>query len=140
MVAQSSGQHGKYMTPERWQQIKAVLDRALELAPGERSAFLDRACARDPSLRNEVEELLASGKEMRSSFMNTSPFAHQPLAEGTRLGDYEVQTLLGAGGMGRCTGRAIFGCAVTWPSKSCHRSFLPTPTVCGVSNRRRLRQ
>jgi eukaryotic-like serine/threonine-protein kinase len=88
------------MTPERWQQIKAVLDRALELAPGERSAFLDRACARDPSLRNEVEELLASGKEMRSSFMNTSPFAHQPLAEGTRLGDYEVQTLLGAGGMG----------------------------------------
>src|ERR1700680_3037481 len=100
MVAQSSGQHGKYMTPERWQQIKAVLDRALELAPGERSAFLDRACARDPSLRNEVEELLASGKEMRSSFMNTSPFAHQPLAEGTRLGDYEVQTLLGAGGMG----------------------------------------
>jgi eukaryotic-like serine/threonine-protein kinase len=100
MVAQSSGQHGEYMTPERWQQIKSVLDRVLELAPGERSAFLDRACSGDPSLRNEVEELLAGGKEMRSSFMNTSAFAHQPLAEGTRLGDYEVQTLLGAGGMG----------------------------------------
>ena len=88
------------MTPERWQQIKAVLDRALELAPGERSALLDRACAADQSLRNEVEELLAGDDEMRSSFMSTSPLAHQPLREGTRLGDYEVQTLLGAGGMG----------------------------------------
>ena len=32
------------MTPERWQEIRDVLEKALELAPDERSAFLDRAC------------------------------------------------------------------------------------------------
>jgi eukaryotic-like serine/threonine-protein kinase len=88
------------MTPERWRQIKDVLDRALELAPGERSAFLGGACASDQSLRKEVEELLARGEEMCSSFLSTSPLALHFLTEGTRLGDYEVQTLLGAGGMG----------------------------------------
>ena len=30
------------MTPERWQQIKQLLEQALLLAPEERSAFLDR--------------------------------------------------------------------------------------------------
>ena len=48
------------MTPERWQQIRDVLEKALELAPDERSAFLNRACSSDQSLRQEVETLLAS--------------------------------------------------------------------------------
>jgi len=39
------------MTPERWQQIRDVLEKALELAPGERSAYLNQACSSDPSLR-----------------------------------------------------------------------------------------
>ena len=29
------------MTPERWRQIREVLEKALDLAPGERSAFLN---------------------------------------------------------------------------------------------------
>jgi len=88
------------MTPERWRQIKNVLDSALELTVAERSAFLERACASDQSLRKEVEELLAGGKEMASNFLSTSPLLHLSLAEGTRIGDYQVKTLLGAGGMG----------------------------------------
>ena len=56
------------MTPERWQQIRDVLAKALELAPGERSAFLNRACSSDQSLRQEVETLLASSDDVRSSF------------------------------------------------------------------------
>lgn len=48
------------MTPERWRQIREVLAQALDLAPGERAPFLDRACSSDPSLRQEVETLLAS--------------------------------------------------------------------------------
>ena len=36
------------MTPERWQQIRDVLEEALELAPPERCSFLDRACLSDP--------------------------------------------------------------------------------------------
>ena len=87
------------MNPERWQQVKGVLDQALELAPEERSSFLDRACSTDHSLRREVESLLSSDSEVRSSFL-ASEMTHVTLTEGTKLGDYEVQSLLGSGGMG----------------------------------------
>jgi serine/threonine protein kinase len=88
------------MTPERWQRIKDVLDEALTLAPGERVGLLDQACSGDTDLRKEVEAPLAADDEVRSSFLATSPLARLGLTRGTRLGDYVVETLLGAGGMG----------------------------------------
>jgi hypothetical protein len=87
------------MTPERWQQIRELLEQALELAPGERSAFLLQVCASDASLRQEVDTLLASSDDVRSSFLRSTPL-RATLAAGTRLGDYEVKLLLGSGGMG----------------------------------------
>jgi serine/threonine protein kinase len=60
-------------TPERWQQIRDVLEKALELAPGERAAFLDQVCSSDQSLRQEVEVLLACGDDLRSSFLQSAP-------------------------------------------------------------------
>jgi serine/threonine protein kinase len=88
------------MTPERWQQVQNVLEKALELAPGERSAFLDRACSSDPSLRHEVETLLASSDGVRSSFLQSSSTLRVTLTPGTKLGEYEVKSLVGSGGMG----------------------------------------
>ncbi len=73
--------------------------KCLELAPGERSAFLDRACSTDPSLRQEVETLLASSDDVRSSFLQSSEL-RVTLTSGTKLGDYEVKSMLGSGGMG----------------------------------------
>jgi eukaryotic-like serine/threonine-protein kinase len=87
------------MTPERWQQIHDVLAKALELSPGDRSAFLNRACSSDPSLRQEVETLLASSDNVRSSFLQSPP-SRITLPSGTKLGEYEVKSLLGSGGMG----------------------------------------
>ena len=87
------------MTPERWQQIKQLLEQALQLAPEDRSAFLDRSCLRDDSLRQEVDTLLHASDDVRSSFLESST-KHVTLTPGTRLGDYEVQKLLGSGGMG----------------------------------------
>jgi eukaryotic-like serine/threonine-protein kinase len=87
------------MTPERWQQIRDVLERALELAAGERSTYLNQACASDPSLRQEVETLLASSPDVRSSFLESSAL-RVTLTSGTKLGEYEVKSLLGSGGMG----------------------------------------
>jgi eukaryotic-like serine/threonine-protein kinase len=86
------------MTPERWQQVKELLQRVLELAPSERAAFLDQACDGDQALRREVESLLAAGDKGRSSFWQSSPSMR--LRKGIRLGEYEIQSLLGAGGMG----------------------------------------
>jgi serine/threonine protein kinase len=88
------------MTPERWQQIRAVLEEALELAPGERSVYLNQACSPDPSLRQEVETLLASSDDVRSSFLQSSSMPRVTLTPGTKVGEYEVKSLVGSGGMG----------------------------------------
>jgi serine/threonine protein kinase len=88
------------MTPERWQQIRDVLENALELGPGERSAYLNQACSSDPSLRQEVDTLLLSSPDVRSSFLQSSTALRVTLTSGTKLGEYDVKALLGSGGMG----------------------------------------
>jgi len=87
------------MTPERWQEVKKFLAAALERKPGERSAYLDRACA-EPSLRREVESLIAAHEQGNSSFLEQSAVESEVLKSGTKLGSYEIVAPLGAGGMG----------------------------------------
>ncbi len=87
------------LTPERWQKIKGVLYEALEVSPEQRSEFLDRACSGDDSLRREVETLLTSSDEGSASLFQ-SLGVQVTLSPGTKLEHYEVQSLLGAGGMG----------------------------------------
>jgi eukaryotic-like serine/threonine-protein kinase len=88
------------MTPERWQQIKGVLYDALEVPPDRRSEFLAQACDEDDTLRREVESFLALGdQDARTSFLESAG-EHSTLPPGTRIRDYEVQALLGVGGMG----------------------------------------
>lgn len=97
------------MTPEQWQRIRPILESALELDPAGRSAFLDGACA-DPVLRHEVDSLIAA-QEQNSNFLEYPAVAevvrdHPNTAlvaawtAGMKLGPYEIQALLGAGGMG----------------------------------------
>jgi hypothetical protein len=87
------------MTPERWQQIRDVLEKAQELEPTQRSAFLDRACSSDRSLRQEVEALLACSDEARSSFLQSAPLADEFIAKlegisGVGLQGLDEQTLV----------------------------------------------
>src|SRR6185503_18655904 len=94
------------MTPERWQQIKALLESALERDPVERSAFLNDACAGDTALRSEVDALLDSHARS-GDFMESPAYAvmaasltDTDLVPGSAIGPYEVISRLGAGGMG----------------------------------------
>jgi serine/threonine protein kinase/Tol biopolymer transport system component len=87
------------MTGERWQEIKNVLEAALQMDSEKRRAYLDQACASNQSLRREVDSLLAADKQAQTGFLQSPPLAMR-LEKGTRLGDYEIQSLLGAGGMG----------------------------------------
>src|SRR5690349_10671392 len=91
------------VTPDRWQQIKAVLNDALERETALRTAFLDDACQGDDELRREVDSLLASEAEI-GDFIETPVFRihgdTQPLAVGQRIGAYRVLCELGRGGMG----------------------------------------
>ena len=88
------------MTPERWQQIRDLLEQALELAREQRAALLDRSCVSDPSLRHELEALLAASDDVRSSFLQSSTTLPVTLRPETKLGEYEVKSLLASGGMG----------------------------------------
>src|SRR5215468_3782565 len=87
------------MSPEQWQQVREVLAEALERKTEDRPAFLARACSSNPWMRQEVELLLSSSDEARSSFLQSSTL-QITLTSGTKLGDYEVRGLLGSGGMG----------------------------------------
>lgn len=61
------------MTPERWQQVKQLLDQALELKPEDRCAFLDRACSSDHELRAEIGSLLSEEELAGPKFLESPP-------------------------------------------------------------------
>ena len=95
------------MAPERWQQLKALLAAALEVEPGARSAFLDQACAQDPSMRPELDRLLAAAARSGPDFLNSGGIFcqennDQPLNYwiGRRVGAYQIVEPIGVGGMG----------------------------------------
>ncbi len=92
------------MTPERWQQIKVILDGALERDEPERAGFLEAACQGDDELRREVESLAASEAEI-GDFIETPVFRIrldevEPLAAGERIGVWRIVREIGRGGMG----------------------------------------
>ena len=87
------------MTPDVWQRVKDVLAGALEREPVDRPAFLDRACE-EPSLRKEVESLIASHEKAGSRFLEQPAMARSALEIGSKLGSYEILAPLGSGGMG----------------------------------------
>jgi eukaryotic-like serine/threonine-protein kinase len=97
------------MTSERWQHVKQVLANALELAPTERVAYLDRSYAADPSLRDDIEPLMASEPRLRKRFLDGADLAAAAAAVispdenfwvGRRVGPYRVVEQIGMGGMG----------------------------------------
>jgi tetratricopeptide (TPR) repeat protein/tRNA A-37 threonylcarbamoyl transferase component Bud32 len=94
------------MTQERaqWQQVEQLFYEALDLPTEERSAFLDRACGAEESLRQEVESLLAAS-EKTAGFLRkpaeevARQFARE--AQFDRIGPYRILNLIGQGGMGK---------------------------------------
>jgi eukaryotic-like serine/threonine-protein kinase len=102
MAAAGAQQRGRKVTPERWQEVKKVLAEALEKAPADRAAYLDRACT-DASLRREVESLIVAHVQGDSTFLERPAVKSESgegLKSGSRIGDYENLVRLGAGGMG----------------------------------------
>jgi len=98
------------MTPERWREVKQVLDVAVALRGDQREQFLADRCGRDVTLRDEVESLLQSHEMAGSAFLETPASdlrraaapPDEPAASllGRRIGAYDVVAELGRGGMG----------------------------------------
>ena len=80
------------MTSERWRQIELVYHAALEREPQGRAEYLAEACGGDEDLRKEVESLLAKDPSSPVLVFNRTQIP-------ARLGPYEIESQLGAGGM-----------------------------------------
>src|SRR3954454_4039918 len=99
------------MTSERRKQVEQLYHTVLARAAGERSSYMDAACAGDAELRREVDLLLAqtiSGAGGRLDGPAGAGTASLPdelnvsrLAPGSQLGPYQINSLLGSGGMGQ---------------------------------------
>ena len=91
------------MTPDRWNQVKELMDAALEVAPRHRAAFVAERSAGDEELRQEVLSLLEShedaGDFLEDPAVDIKPKPQADLV-GTRVGAYELVRELGRGGMG----------------------------------------
>jgi Tol biopolymer transport system component/tRNA A-37 threonylcarbamoyl transferase component Bud32 len=99
------------MTPERWQQITDVFHEALSHNASQRANYIAERCVDDALLRRDVESMLAA-QQGAGSFGETPAFAGAStgvgeaaadgvvLTAGTRIGPYEVRSLVGVGGMG----------------------------------------
>src|SRR5574341_109990 len=96
------------MTPEQYKRIGELYHEALAREPDERAAYLAEASAGDEESRRQVEALLAAHEQAGEfltapdpSLLNPTPDDRKPeAAAGLKLGQYEVISLLGAGGMG----------------------------------------
>lgn len=100
------------MDRPRWNEIDKLLDTALELEPEKRKAFLDEACAGDPSLRKEIEALLAADEKARTFIEEPALVKHRGLLPEDvsepfgssfpfTFAHYLVLRRIGEGGMGK---------------------------------------
>jgi serine/threonine protein kinase len=101
------------MDTDRWSQIEQLYHSALQKEAGERAEFLRESCAADPSLRQEVESLLAVADDadgylnaaVRGAFQPSgvnaaaAPQRETPTAS-SRLGRYQLLNEIGRGAMG----------------------------------------
>ena len=92
------------MDQQRWQQIETHLQRALDLPPTERSAFLGEVCAGDHDLREKLEALLRNESEaaafLESPAWVTNRIKGVATSPRSRISHYQIESRIGAGGMG----------------------------------------
>jgi eukaryotic-like serine/threonine-protein kinase len=99
------------MTPDQERRLEELFDAACALSPEARAAFLDRACAGDAALRQEVESLLAAHEQAGDYLLHPAAIGARAaqktvlmpkLSEvaGTRIGRYKLLEPIGEGGFG----------------------------------------
>ena len=99
------------MTPQRWRQIRDLLAHAIRLPVEDRPTYVAKVCGGDFALQAELESLItaheiAEGGAFEKPIIDItsakSSDSRTPdrLANGTRLGEFEILSLVGVGGMG----------------------------------------
>src|SRR5262245_195844 len=95
------------MTPESWRRVGELFHQALDVATGERRAWVESACDGDADLLREVNSLLQNDQEARAFVQDQvrAGVRHFVDAERTRraperVGPYRLIREIGRGGMG----------------------------------------
>src|SRR5215218_3410593 len=94
-------------TNSDWQRVTEIFDAALRRDPSERVEFVRMECGEDAALLAEVESLISS-HDSAEDFLETPAVIQvaqtgtdeNRLSAGQTLGHYEIQELIGVGGMG----------------------------------------
>jgi len=97
------------VNPERWKQVRAILDAAIALPPLERESHIQQACLNDLELQSEVSSLLRSHEQAGNVFLESPAVALNAVLEreeperswlGQTIGAYRIVEQIGHGGMG----------------------------------------
>jgi serine/threonine protein kinase/tetratricopeptide (TPR) repeat protein len=97
-------------SPQRWQQIENLFHESLAVPAESRASFLRERCAADDELRAEVETLLQFEAEpmdlierpvINAAHEFTTGSTGQRISHGDVIGHYQIESFIGAGGMGQ---------------------------------------
>ena len=95
------------MDAHLWNKLEELYFAVIEMDESQRTVFLDKACANNPTLRREIEGMLnadadsmALALENRVLNSDNIPDIDPEKAIGTRIGPYCLDQLIGEGGMG----------------------------------------
>jgi serine/threonine protein kinase/tetratricopeptide (TPR) repeat protein len=91
------------LTPERWAELKDAFQGAVELAPQDRAAYLDKNFTANPALRGELESLLRNHDCAGDLLENPAHLHSEPEEDprvGRNIGPYFTIAKIGEGGMG----------------------------------------
>ncbi len=86
--------------------VESLFANALARPAADRAAYLDKACAGDPALRQRIEALLQAHVQAGGESFLTGPYQRSPATEppsegvGAHVGPYKLLQQIGEGGMG----------------------------------------
>ena len=91
----------------RWNTLKDLFDKTIDLPPHERENYLDQVCADDTEMRKELTSLLEANQSVPGYLTSLKQQIFEPaetssthLQSGHIIGHYEIIEKLGSGSMG----------------------------------------
>jgi len=85
----------------RFDRVRRLYEKAQQLSPEEREAYLEETCAGDDELRDDVKSLLQANREV-DGFLEqpvAPPSGNDPMI-GNSVGNYRILETIASGGMG----------------------------------------